>query len=67
MPLLPGGHLHCNSCAYQTHIYSNLEWLEAAEEKCCEKCKGTHKKHFDEGIIYRHDLGNSNQDIPLYM
>ena len=57
----------CISCDYKTHIYSNSEWLETTQEKDCEKCKKSNKKHFDEPIIYRDDLGTPDHDISLHI
>ena len=57
----------CILCEYQTHIYSNIEWLKTTIKKDCEKCKKFNKNHFDEPVIYRDDLGNSGHDIPLHI
>lgn len=56
----------CNCCGNKTDIYSNQEWLDIVKEDICTKCKSAHNKHFDAGIIYRHDLGDEDEDIPLH-
>lgn len=56
----------CNCCVYKTAIYSDKEWLEIIEERICERCKRAYNKHFEAGTIYRHDLGDVDEEIPLH-
>lgn len=58
---------NCNCCGYATDIYSNSEWLTVTEEKICKKCKGAYNRHFEQGVIYRHDLNDAENDISLHI
>ncbi len=57
----------CTCCGYKTDIYSDLEWLGLIKEEICTKCESAHNKHFDAGIIYRHELGDEDENIPLHI
>jgi len=53
----------CTRCAYASTIYSDTEWIAAAEELYCDTCKGDCQRNSDGGYIFRDDI---NPDYPLH-
>ena len=53
----------CTCCAYTSTIYSDTEWIAAAEELNCDTCKGDCNRNCEAGMIFREDI---DPDYPLH-
>ena len=56
----------CTCCGYATDVYCDTEWLESTTEEICKNCEAKDAVHFGAGLIYRHDVGDDGEDIPLH-
>lgn len=56
----------CTCCGYATDVYCDSECLESTIEELCAICEAKDAVHFSAGIIYRHDVGDEGEDIPLH-